>query len=103
VPNEEENDLNRAIRLLPTWFVPRMMEDVWQFGLLMSDGTLICIQTILNVAQAADGSIWIDVRLSDVTPFTVEKHPRLLKAPTSRDEASINVHHIMAAFETADT
>jgi len=101
--SDEEDPVKRAHRLLPTWFVPRMMEDVWQFGLLMSDGTVICIETILDVAQAVDNSIWIHVRLSGVEPFGIEKYPKLFKSPTSRDDASINVCHIMAAFETADT
>jgi len=101
--NEAEDSLKRAKSLLPAWFVPRMMEDVWHFGLLMSDGTLISIETILSVAQAADGSIWLDVRLSEAAPFAIENYPKLLKSPTSRSDASINVCHIMAAFETADT
>jgi hypothetical protein len=103
VPKEEQDALKRASQLLPAWFIPRMMEDVWSFGLLMSEGTLISIDTILDVHQAADGSIWLDVRLSEGIPFTIEKYPKLLKSPTSRTDASINARYTMAAFETADT
>jgi hypothetical protein len=99
----EQRNLEMALQLLPAWFTARMMHDSWHFGVLMSDGTLIHIETILEVHQAADGSLWLDVQLSEETPFAQEPHPRDLKSPTSRTMASINVAHVMAAFETADT
>jgi hypothetical protein len=69
----------------------------------MSNGTLIYIQTILDVHLAADGSLWLDVELSEQAPFSHEPDQKHLKSPTSRTTASINVAHVMAAFETADT
>jgi hypothetical protein len=99
----EEGKVERALQLLPAWFTARMMQDSWKFGVLMSDGTLIYIETILEVRQAADGSLWLDVQLSEETPFAQEPHPKHLKSPTSRTKASINAAHVMAAFETADT
>jgi len=99
----EEGKVERAVQLLPAWFTARMMQDSWHFGVLMSDGTCIYIETILEVHQAADGSLWLDVQLSEETPFAQEPHPRHLTSPTSRTKASINAAHVMAVFETADT
>jgi hypothetical protein len=102
MPAEEDN-VERAVQLLPAWFTARVMQDSWHFGMLMSDGTCIYIETILEVHQAADGSLWLDVLLSEVTPFAQEAYPRHLTSPTSRTKASINAAHVMAVFETADT
>jgi hypothetical protein len=92
--------------ILPAWFTERMMGDVWSFGLLMRDGTIIGIQSIESVKQAKDGSIWLDVRLmesSDSTVAWLKKFDKTFVAPTSRIEASINASYVMAAFELADT
>ncbi len=92
--------------LIPACFTKRMTEDVWCFGLLMRDGTVIAVQAIERIQQAADGSIWLDVRLMDRSDGNTEwlkPYDKTLIAPTSRLEASINASHIMAAFELADT
>ena len=91
---------------LPAWFTERMKDDVWSFGLLMCDGTIIGIQAIEAINQAADGTIWLDVRLmdsSDGTTAWLDNFDKKFVAPTSRLEASINASHVMAAFEIADT
>jgi hypothetical protein len=88
--------------LLPAWFTERMIGDVWFFGLLTVDGTIIGIQRIEAIKQAADGSIWIDVQLLDSEPSN-SSGKKLFLSPTSRTSASINTSHIVAAFELADT
>lgn len=101
--DEMRDDVRAAIELLPAWFTSRMMTDNWTFGLLTDTGITVSIATILGVHQAADGQLWIDVELSDAR--SIWEHPQLniLKAPTSRTQASIAVNHIVAAFELADT
>lgn len=86
----------------PPWFMGRMLTDVWSFGLLMCDGTVIGIQAIEHIKQTADGTIWIDVTLMDSISWP-DDFTKKFVAPTSRLEASINTSHIMAAFELADT
>ena len=94
-------------KLLPAWFVERMMGDCWFFALLTNDGIMICISTITDVRQAADGSIWLDVELLTDETFWVAKLReggfKTLIAPSSRTTASINAAHVVAAFEIADT
>jgi hypothetical protein len=88
-------------QLLPAWFVPRMMHDVWYFGLLLTDGTVLRITCINSVWQAADNSLWIDAEMEKWSSGNYPKNHMF--APTSRLSVSINVAHIMAAFEVADT
>jgi hypothetical protein len=88
--------------LLPAWFTERMTIDTWFFGLLTVDGTIIGIERIEAIKQAADGSIWIDVQLLD-SEYSNSSIKKLFLAPTSRTTASINTSHIVAAFELADT
>jgi len=98
----DEDDLPQVIqarKVLPTWFVDRMMTDTWWFGLMMSNGTVIGIHRILNVDQAADGTIWLTVELLSDTPGD----DRVFIAPTSRLTASINASHVVAAYELVDT
>lgn len=92
--------VERCRKLLPTWFVPRMMEDTWFFGLLLSTGRVLAIEHINEVHQAADGSLWIDI---DMCGDPVNAWPSVIHAPTSRTRASVNVAHIVCALELADT
>src|SRR5690349_19161336 len=96
--------IEQAQRLLPAWFIGRMMTDEWQFGLLLDTGVVMAISSILEIHQAADGSLWIDVEmLKDVFDLEAPGH-RVFCAPTSqRTTASIAVNHIVAAFELPDS
>ena len=95
--DDEDGAIAEAQKLLPAWFVDRMMTDTWYFGLLTISGTVIGIETILRVYQAADDSIWLDVIL------LTDSWTSAFKAPTARTTASINTRHIVAAFELADS
>lgn len=92
-------------KLLPGWFIDRMMEDTWHFGLLMNTGVTICIEHIDRVYQAADGTVWIDATLIENSDDNIwaKRLEKPFLAPTSRLSVSINTQHIMAAFEIADT
>lgn len=102
--SEDLRDLDRemavAEHMLPAWFVGRMMSDEWYFGLMLTNGTTIGITHIDAVRLDAAGELWIDVRMLDPK---LGPAVRVMKAPTSRLEASIQVRHIVAAFEIADT
>ena len=101
----EDTKLESALELLPAWFTERMMTDDWKFGLLTTTGAVITIDSITEVHQAANGELWIDVRLSDTLSEAykgMETFPPFV-SPTSRPTASIAVRHIVAAFELADT
>lgn len=108
--DEEEIFEGRVIRLLPAWFVPRMTQDTWSFGLILSNDLVLAIEQIDNVVSGADGSIWLDVemtsadRVRDMKRFLPASiSDRLIGAPTSRTTASINTAHVIAAIELADT
>jgi hypothetical protein len=100
---EYQDRIERARRLLPTWFVPRMMDDEWFFGLLLVTGRTLRITHIDDVHRAADGSLWIDASMEDPPDNFSKREEGHLYAPTSRLTVSVNAAHIVAAFELADT
>jgi hypothetical protein len=101
-------EMDRMSRLLPAWFNERMANDVWAFGLLLTTGRVLHVETILDVSQAAEGSLWLDVRLGKQNAVDGE-HPQkvgwppLAHSPTDRDTCSVAVSHIVCAVELADT
>ena len=95
-------------RLLPSWFVPRMATDQWTFGLLLSTGALMVIESIEHLSIAADGGIWLEVQMSESPSLWTDNAKKsgfstILTSPTERTTASINAAHIVAAFELAYT
>jgi hypothetical protein len=93
---DDRPEIQAAIALLPAWFVPRMMDDEWFFGLTLVTGKTLAISKIQAVHQDAEGSLWLDVTmLRDFVGY--------LNAPTSRLTASIRASSVVMAFELADT
>ena len=91
-----------AKALLPAWFVGRMMDDVWYFGLMLTTGQTMGISNIRNVTKDKAGEIWIDAKMLDVDhgQYPID----ILTAPCSeRLDISINARHIVGAFEIAYT
>ena len=89
------------------WFGERMSTDSWPFGLLLSTGAVIVITTITGAVKAEDGSVWLDVELDTnrqgYWTGILPKGTPVFVSPTRRTKASLNVAHIVAAFEMADT
>jgi len=108
-PHKEISDeaTDRMARLLPAWLTERMLNDVWEFGLLLTTGQLLHIETIHNVCQAADGSLWLDVRLGKKSlahaDYAAAGWPPMLHAVCDRDTCSVAVAQIVCAVELADT
>ncbi|ADE15880.1 hypothetical protein Nhal_2815 [Nitrosococcus halophilus Nc 4] len=102
-------EVAKAEELLPAWFIERMMNDTWFFGVLLDTGQMLGIEHINKVRQAANGDVWIDVEMLEHRQFRVEYLPdswkgvKLLCSPTSRTDTSINTRHIVAVFDLADT
>ena|SRR5690625_3500603 len=104
--NEEHEQVQKAASILPAWFVPRMMTDSWCFGLMLTTGQTLCISSIMDVEQSADGTVWLDVLMlprGDARNYQALCAGPVMGAPTSRLEASVNAAHVVAAFELADT
>jgi hypothetical protein len=97
---EENRELTRMAELLPARFVPRMLDDVWFFGLLLDTGIVLAVSHIKAVHQARDGSLWLDVEMLTDAPLWAENLPiKTVTAPTSRLTASINDRHVVWAFD----
>lgn len=96
-------EVEQALRLLPAWFVPRMMGDEWSFAFIMVNGDIVHLTHIEAVHLGADG-IWLDVRLAEHLDWQGPAlEGRHITAPTTRTMASINARHILMALETAYT
>ena len=101
---ESQDGLVEIEALLPAWFIGRMYTDAWHFGLLMSNGVVIVIESILDVHECKNGKLWIDVALTGGDEDKSNPLTRnMCRAPTSRTTMSINVDYIMGAYELADT
>lgn len=53
--------VKEASALLPAWFVPRMMNDEWMFGLLLVTGHWLPMERIERVFKDCTAEIWMDV------------------------------------------
>jgi hypothetical protein len=102
----ERGTLPHKVPPLPAWFAERMHNDVWAFGLLLTTGRVLAIESIADLSQAADGSLWLDVELLqswDVDQPTKKGWPELMTCPTDRTTCSVALAHVVCAVELADT
>jgi hypothetical protein len=98
-----EDCVAAAEALLPAWFVSRMMREDWVYGFVMAYGSIIAVERVEAVHQAADGSLWMDVRLAPADDYWSGNYdPSVFGAPSTRRQASINCAHVAAAFELVD-
>jgi len=83
-----------------------MMCDTWGFGLLLENGNVLGIEQIEKIVQAADGSLWLDVKLLDYNWHIDDEYledffsGKIIKAPMpDRCYATINASKIVVALE----
>ena len=85
-----------------------MMNDEWAFGLLLTIGYVVCVETILAIHVDSSGGIWIDVKLLARGNLLIKgEYPKLTKkdlvySPTDRREATINASQIVMALDLVD-
>lgn len=80
-----------------------MMKEPGRYGLLLSGGNMLVVEQILEVHTASDGTIWLDVRMiatGDYLSGSLDR--RVITAPSSALEASVNASKVVAAFTYAD-
>jgi hypothetical protein len=90
-------DPAKMTEILPVWYVKRMGQDNWGFGLLAS-GELLGIERIRGVSD--DGK-WLEVDLLDGSggPKDVSGIPVMYAALSDRTHGSVRVDQVQAAFE----
>jgi hypothetical protein len=98
----ENHHMQRMRELLPAWFVDRI---VGGFGLMMATGSVVAVKTVLDVTQAADGSLWLDVQLAPKpdTPTPGGTGWQTTIHAAAGDRCSVAVAHVVCAVELADT
>jgi|AMFO01.1.fsa_nt_gi hypothetical protein len=92
-------DAGAAFEIIPAWYTSRMMQDSRLFGLQMTNGKLIAINSINAVSS--DGK-WMDVTLAteDEIEFVDEKYqPITVAVADDRRSASIRISEIQTAFD----
>lgn len=95
------SDSGLAAEVLPAWYIRRMMDDYWFFGLKTMDGQLIGIRKIRAVSD--DGK-WMDVELltGDELPVSPPGFT-LVAVGDDRRAASIRIDSIVSAHDLAAT
>lgn len=88
---------NKMFEILPAWYVRRMGQDDWGFGLLLTSSEILAIARIESISS--DGQ-WMEVTMLEPGqgPEEVGNIP-VLYAPTDRLRASVKIENLEAAFE----
>jgi hypothetical protein len=84
--------------ILPVWYIERMGNDVWGFGLLLASGHILGVERIDGVSD--DGQ-WMELTLltQPGNPDSVNGAPILYAPAADRLNASVRVDQVQAAFE----
>jgi hypothetical protein len=95
-------DDDEARKIMPAWFLERMMNDQWCFALLTVTGHTIFIEKVYSISS--DGK-WIDAELLTEIPFEFKDHDpkKAILGLKGRERVSIQVPTIVAAYEAAST
>lgn len=91
-------DPSKMTEVLPVWYVDRMGQDNWGFGLLLASGELLAIERITGVS---DDRQWLEVELLDGSsgPKDVSGIPVTYAGLPDRTRGSVRVDQVQAAFE----
>jgi len=92
-------DPSKMSDILPTWYIERMAQDDWGFGLLLVSGEILAINRIVGIST--DGK-WIEVEMDDGS-FSADSFSGVpvISGFSDRRNASVKVEQIQAAFEIA--
>ena len=97
-----EEKVKKAVELLPAWFVARMMNDEWRFGLFLGGGFWVAIARIVDVKQDASGDIWIEaLGLEEEEGLVIKEAGGMpaVQVAKGRRMLSLNAKHVALAVE----
>ncbi|SEG03893.1 hypothetical protein SAMN04488045_1623 [Thalassococcus halodurans] len=92
--------------VLPAWFVNRMANDYWYFGLLMDNNVVLPIHRIQKIS---DDGRWLEVELmeqgDDIHEFPDSpiKEMPVIYALEGRTPANVQISKIVGTIELANT
>lgn len=107
-PIESITNVDEMKKVLPVWFIERMVNDYWHFGMLLRSGQVLVFTRIIKLSSDAK---WLEVEMAEndgekVTEFFKEGPakdlPTIYSLP-ERTTASVSVAQIIACFELANT
>jgi hypothetical protein len=92
--------------VLPAWFVERMANDHWYFGLLMDNNIVLPIHQIVKIS---DDGRWLEVELMEqgsaihVFPGSPINDMPVIYALEGRTTANVQISKIVGTIELANT
>jgi hypothetical protein len=87
----------------------RMLTDEWGFGLFMTGGYVLAVESVRTIKRMDDGTLWLDAvmlendRMTNLEPEFHQNGYPIIYAPCTRKSVSINVSQIVMAFELTDS
>jgi hypothetical protein len=88
----------RALKLLPAWFVPHMIDSIGDFVFLLTTGDYVHFATISAIRQDVSRALWIDIMLAR-PPNQFTQDNLLGEAAARTGTASIRADQVVAALE----
>lgn len=99
-------DWHQSTALLPGWFTTYQIDGRGCHGLMLSNGKVLAIDSIEHVEKAANGSIWLTVKVSAELHGDVAAEWPWDAFITSPDfnpmKAMVNAAHVVMAIELVD-
>ena len=93
------------------WWVDRVGDDSWNFGLLLSTGQLLQCDYLIATRTDPSKNRWVDVQLLEAKDEHHVKHlvacglvacpTKIVSAPCGKKTVSINLAHVVGVFELA--
>jgi hypothetical protein len=92
--------------VLPVWFVERMSNDYWNFGLIMEGGFVFPVRQIISIS---DDRRWLEVEVMEAGddihnfPNSPVEGMHLIYALEGRTTANIQITKMIGALDLANT
>lgn len=105
-PIEMVDNPSKMAEILPAWYVQRMANDWWSFGLIMDTGLVVAIRRILKMSS--DGR-WLEVELMErddaiqTFPESPVADMQIMYGLRGRNVANVQVAKIIGALDLANT
>jgi len=97
--------LKEVLELIPTELIIKMAEYTEQsgrFGIFLTSGKIFAAQNLKSLHKAANGDIWIEVKLHEPPKTIGAVRKGITTAQTPELTASINTSNIEAIMELAN-
>ena len=99
---QPDGKVDESSNLMPSWFTEKMMNIAWDYGLMMTNGKILCVDLIERIERCSDGEIWLYVRMHDEKSYGGNWDDRVFLVPSKLKKAIIRASQVMFAFELTE-